>query len=321
MSDGNNYKSTMQPFEPGDIFLGCTLLNDPTDDHAGAGRILQFDADLKPKGELYTEGGNHLVGGLSFAPDGVLWAFNDLSVIHVDPRTGRQLPLSGKFLPRVYRSASFGPDGSVYLGEHMLAKDPPKGIEKLTTTKFPRIPGDNVLGYGMIYKYDASWNLVKAWDVDHCPELTGFKGVTHSTLHPSGEYITYTAETGKRIMRFDVVREQQMPDLVRYPGDDIRDGNWAIAVRYLPDGRLLVTRGKTMDLLDEDGKLLRTYELEGYGWAEIAVGRSPQEVLLANIWTGLAWRYDLDRGECTGVIDTGMKAPRRSLAGIAQYPG
>ena len=55
-------------FAPGDIFLGCTLLNDPTDDHAGPGRILQFDEDLRPKGELYTEGGTHLVGGLAFGP-------------------------------------------------------------------------------------------------------------------------------------------------------------------------------------------------------------------------------------------------------------
>ena len=64
-------------------------------------------------------------------------------------------------------------------------------------------------------------------------------------LYNEGRYITYTAETSKRIMRFDVVAERQLPDLVRYPGDDIRDGNWAIALRYLADGRLLVTRGKT----------------------------------------------------------------------------
>ena len=97
----------MQPFAAGDIFLGCTELNDPDDDHAGAGRILQYGRDLDPKGVLWTEGGRHLVGGLNFGRKGVLWAFNDLAVIHVDPKTGRQLPLSPRFLPRVYRSASF----------------------------------------------------------------------------------------------------------------------------------------------------------------------------------------------------------------------
>jgi hypothetical protein len=32
-------ENTMQPFAPGDIFLGRTLLNDPGDDHAGLGRM------------------------------------------------------------------------------------------------------------------------------------------------------------------------------------------------------------------------------------------------------------------------------------------
>ncbi len=315
-------ESTMQPFVPGDIFLGLTDLDDPTDDHAGPGRIVQYGADLRQKGELWTQGGHHLVGGLAFGPDGLLWAFNDLSVIHVDPHTGRQRPLSDKFKPRVYRSASFAPDGSIYLGEHMLAKDPPPGIEKLTTIRFPRLPDSGWLGHGRLYKYDRDWNLVREFDVDHCPELTGFKGVTHSTIHPSGRFVTYTAETSKRIMRFDVVNERQMPDLVKYPGDNIRDGNWVIALRYLPDGRLLATRSKTMDLLDEDGTLLREYSLgDTYGWAEVTLCRDPRHVMLANIWTGIAGKYDLQHGEFVGTIDTGFKAPRRSLAGIVEYPG
>ena len=315
-------ESTMQPFAPGDIFLGLTDLNDPTDDHAGDGRIVQYDAGFQKKGELWTEGGHHLVGGLAFDRKGLLWAFNDLSVIHVDPKTGRQLPLSAKFLPRVYRSANFTADGNVYLGEHMLAKDPPPGIEKLTTIKFPRLPDTGWLGHGKIYKYDRDWNLVRQYDVDHAKELTGFKGVTHSTLHPGERFITYTAETSKRIMRFDIDNEKQMLDLVQYPGENMRDGNWAIALRYLPDGRLLVTRGKTMDLLDEQGQVLRTYDLgEGYGWAETALCRDGRHVLLANIWTGIAAKLDLETGAFVATLDTGFKAPRRSLAGIAEYPG
>ena len=82
-------ESTLQPFAPGDVFLGLTDLNNPDDDHAGDGRIVQYDKDLNQKGELWTEGGGHLVGGLEFDSNGLLWAFNDLAVIHVDPKTGR----------------------------------------------------------------------------------------------------------------------------------------------------------------------------------------------------------------------------------------
>jgi hypothetical protein len=41
--------NTMKPFEKGDIFLGCTYLNDEIDDHKGDGRILQYDKELNPK--------------------------------------------------------------------------------------------------------------------------------------------------------------------------------------------------------------------------------------------------------------------------------
>ena len=316
----SDYRSTMQPFKAGDIFLGCTLLNDPHDDHAGVGRILQYDRDCRPKGILYTEGTRHLVGGLAFDRQGVLWAFDDHRVIHVDPGTGRQLP-ERRFLPRVYRSASFASDGSVYLGEHLCASAPPPGIEKLTTIDFPRIPGDGALGYGNIYRYNAEGQLDAVFEVENAPEPTGFKGVTHSTLHPSERFITYTTELGKRVMRYDVVAHRQLDDLVTYPGEDISDGQFAIAVRYLPDGRLLLTRGQSMEMLDEDGKVMREYPLPEYGWSDIAACGDPRYALLSNIFTGIMLKVDLDTGEFVGRIDTGQSKPLRALAGVAEYSG
>jgi hypothetical protein len=315
-----NNKNTMQPFEQGDIFLGLTQLNNPEDDHAGDGRIQQYDKDLNLKGELWTKGGDHLVGGLEFDRNGLLWAFNDLTVIHVDPKTGRQLPLSDKFLPRVYRSASFREDGHVFLGEHMKAKSKPtEGMAKNTTIKFPVIPGEGILGFGFLYEYDSDWNLVKIMETETARELTGFKGITHSSLHPSGKFVTYATETGKRIMRYDVVGDKQMPDLVTYPGDDIFDRVWAIAVKHLPDGRLLVTRGDFMELLDEQGTVLKTYPLETYGWSDIEICGDGEHCLVSCIWEGTVARVNIESCEIVGMIDTGMKAPSRALAGVAEY--
>jgi len=315
-------EQTLQPFEKGDIFLGATLLNDPEDDHAGDGRIQQYGADLQLKGELWTEGGHHLVGGLEFDNNGLLWAFNDLAVLHVDSKTARQLPLSDKFLPRVYRSASFRGDGHIFLGEHMKAESKPtEGPATRTTIEFPVIPGEGILGSGYIYEYDQNWNLVQVFKTETAPELTGFKGVTHSSLHPSGEFIAYATETGKRIMRYDVINDRQMPDLVTYPGDDIYDRVWAIAVKHLPDGRLLVTRGDFMELLDEEGSVLKTYPLETYGWSDIEVCGDGEHCLVSNIWEGTVAKVHVESAKVAGVIDTGMKAPNRSLAGIAEYKG
>jgi len=315
-------ESTLQPFEKGDIFLGLTLLNVPDDDHAGDGRIVQYDRDMNKKGELWTQGGKHLVGGLEFDGHGLLWAFNDLSVIHVDPETARQLPLSDKFLSRAYRSASFAKDGSVFLGEHMKAREKPtEGVATMTTIKFPIIPGEGVLGYGFIYKYDADWNLQSVFECETAPEFTHFKGVTHSSLHPNEQWVTYATETGKRIMRYDVVNDRQMPDLVTYPGDDLADRVWAIAVKYLPDGRLLVTRGDFMELLGEDGRVLKTYPLETYGWTDIEICGDGIHCLVSSIWEGTVVKVNVESGEIVGNIDTGMKAPNRTLAGIAEYKG
>ena len=315
-------EQTMQPFAPGDIFIACTLLNVPDDDHAGEGRIWQYDKDMNFKGELWTEGGEHFVGGLEVDPNGVLWAFNDFVVLHVDPKTGRQLPLSDKFLPRCYRSASFDKDGNVFLGEHMKAKKRPDNeIAKRTTTKFPVIPGEGVLGFGYVYEYDKDWNLVKTFHTECAPEMTQFKGVTHSSLHPSGKFITYATETGKRLMRYDVVNDKQMPDLVTYPGDNVFDRIWVIAVKYLPDGRLLITRGDTLEMLDEDGKVLKEYPLETYGWSDIEVCSDGLHCLVSNIWEGTVVKVNVETGETVGEIDTGFKAPNRCLAGVAEYPG
>ena len=313
-------ESTMQPFAPGDVFLGCTLLNDPDDDHAGDGRILQFDEQLRPKGVLWTKGTRHLVGGLSFDLNGLLWAFDDHTVIHIDPEYGRQLPLAD-FPPRVYRSASFARDGSVYLGEHLCAEAPPPGIEKMTTIEFPRIPDSGALGYGKIYKFNADWALEQTFDVDLAPEFTGFKGVTHSCLHPSDAFITYTTETGKRLMRYDVVNDRQMPDLRSYPGDDLRTPPWVIGGRYMPDGRLLLLDGTSFEALDEDGLTLLKHPLPEYGWAEITPCHDGEHALAANIFSGRMVKVDISSGEIVGGIQTDMKKPHRSLAGVAEYPG
>lgn len=311
-------ESTMKPFVPGDIFLGSTLLNDPNDDHAGRGRILQYDTNLNLKGVLWTEGTKHLVGGLAVDGNGFLWAFDDHVVIHVDPKTGEQLPLH-PFPPRVFRSASFANDGSIYIGEHLCGEKKKEGVG--TTIEFPIIPDAGILGYGNIYKFNADWELVKEFDVETAPEFTGFKGVTHSTLHPSEDFITYTTETGKRIMRYDVVNDRQMPDLVTYPGEDLRDGICAIAVKYLPDGRLVVTRGTTYDILDEEGSVLEERDLVEFGWTDIVVCGDGEHLLFSNIFTGTMAKVATETGEIVGTIDTEQAKPKRALAGVAEFPG
>ena len=43
-------ESDLKPFENGDILAAATILNNPDDDHAGDGRIIQYDSNLNVKG-------------------------------------------------------------------------------------------------------------------------------------------------------------------------------------------------------------------------------------------------------------------------------
>jgi hypothetical protein len=307
--------STLKPFAQGDIFLGCTYLCDPDDDHAGDGRILQYDRSLVPKGTLYTVGTTHLVVNLRFAPDGTLWAFDPFAhaVVRVGP-DGVQLP-GADFGDRGWGSVAFVADGGIVLCEYLCGDRPYQGGNMRC------LPGTDVVGYGRIAKFDAEGCKVCEFDNDLSPSRTGFHGVTHCALHPDGRTLAYITDLGARVMRFDVAAGRQLPDLLEVRDQELAERLWTTGVAYLPDGSLLLLRGSRIDLIDGDGEQRRTIELDAYGYAMITVAPDAAHVLVTNIFTGVMSRVSLASGAITGQIDTGMAKPCRSLAGVAQYPG
>ena len=304
----------MKPFELGAIFLGCTELIEDIDDHKGNGRILQYDKDFNLKGILWTEGTDHLVIGLKIDPKGILWAFDmhNHIVIRVSP-DGKQLP-NHHFANRAFSNVTFDKDGNIYLGEALVGNTPYPG------SYMKRLPGSDLLGEANIYKFDSALQLQEIYDVAYSPEFHHFKGITHSTMHPSEAFITYTTEIGKKIMRYDIQQSKQMDDLLVLPGD-LTDQNVAIAVNYLNDGRLLHSRGDRIEILNEDGAIIQTIGLEEHGWgiAQVSPSYDQEHFFTANIFTGVAMKIRISDGEILGSIDTGYRAPKRSLAGIAEY--
>lgn len=308
--------STMKPFEIGDIFLGCTYVNNPDDDHMGDGRIMQFDKYWRPKGTLYTEGTRYFIVGCKMAPDGTLWAFDchDHIAVQVSP-DGKQ---TGSWdSGRSFGSINWHDDGNLLFGEYFIGTE----IWKGTSAK---MLDSGILGDGNIYKYTPDLKPIEVYDVETAVEPTMFKGVTHSTLHPSGDFITYTTETARRLMRYDLRNNQQMDDLDGYPDADPldrADKRWFIAPSYLADGRLMCTVADGLRIYAEDGKTIKDIPLPGYGWAQVTPDVDQRYALAANVWTGVAARIDLDKGVITESIDVGFTAPNRSLAGIAVYAG
>jgi len=306
--------STMKPFAPGDIFLGCTYLCNPDDDHAGDGRILQYDRNMVPKGTLYTEGTTHLVVNLRFGPDGVLWGFDSFAhaVIRVAP-TGEQMP-AHDFGDRGWGTVCFGHDGSVYLTEYLKGDKPYEGGDMRT------LPGTDVVGYGRIAKFDAALNKITEFETDLSPSLTGFHGVTHSSMHPDGRHMAFMTDLGMRVMRIDTDSGELLTDLIHYPGGEEYVRKWTTGVAYLKDGTLCLLRGSFIDFIDAEGNSLRTIELDAYGYAMITVSNDNRFAYVTNIFTGVMSKVDLESGAIVGAIDTGMAKPSRSLAGVAVYP-
>ncbi len=308
-------QSTMKPFAPGDIFLGCTYLCDPDDDHRGDGRILQYDKNMVPKGTLYTEGTGHLIVNLRFGPDGTLWGFDGFErvVVRVSPE-GKQLDLVD-FGDRAWGNVCFGQDGKIYLGEYLNGDKPYQGGEMHT------LEGTNVVGYGNIGVFDADFNKITEYDPDLSPSMTGFHGITHTALHPDGKTYTYMTDLGMRVMRYDLEKDEQLPDLVTYPGGEEYMRKWTTGVDYLDDGTLLLLRGSFIDFIDADGQSTRNIELDEYGYAMITIANDQSHVFVSNIFTGVASKVSLSSGEIVGQIDTGLAKPQRSLAGVAEFGG
>ena len=312
--------STIQRFEPGDIFAGATLLNNPDDDHAGDGRIIQYDGDLNEKGVLWTEGTTHLLGGLKFAPDGTLWAFDSQAykVLRISPE-GKQLPYAD-FPKRSFSNVNFAPDGTAILGEHLVGAEIRLPPDRPLGTKLPFLPGEERFGDGHVFRCTVDGDVVQEYATKTHGGMPGFLGVTGSALAPDGKTLIYLSELGTQVFRYDLENDKQLPDLISYAKES---GMMAMAIGYLPNETLMMIRGNFREgpkilMLDGEGNSTREYSMEGSGWAALGQTIDNDYALLGNFFTGIVAKFDLNSGEIVARAETGVE---RALAGIAQFPG
>jgi hypothetical protein len=177
------------------------------------------------------------------------------------------------------------------------------------------VPGTNRVGDGNVYKFAADGTLLDTYDTETSTSFAGYLGVTSCVLHPSERYIIYTTETSKRLMRYDIVAKKQMPDLMTLP-QEAREFMFCIGL--CKDGTIAVTRGAKWEHIDMEGKVLRTYPLEGPGWATIKESLDGQHVFVTSFFNGTC----IKMSKVTGAIVGQCQVPaQRSLAGFAEYAG
>lgn len=313
-------ESTIQPFAKGDILVGATVLNNPDDDHAGDGRIIQYDSDLNEKGVLWTEGTTHLVGGLKFSPDNqTLWAFDSHSyaVLNISAE-GVQVP-AGDFPKQAFSNINFLPDGSVVLGDHLVGAEVRLPPDRPLGTTLPR-HADGKFGDGHAFRCATDGKLIKEYDTATHGGMPGFLGICSSTLAADGKTYIYLSELGTNLFRYDLEADKQLGDLITY---DAESGNMVMCVNTQTDGQLLLIRanfreGFFLQKLADDGSVQEEFALPGPGWAAMGHSTDPNIALIGNFFTGAVGKFDLSKGEIVAQAETGVQ---RALAGIAQYGG
>ena len=306
--------STATPFRKGDVIVASTVMNDPNDDHAGIGRLFQYDEDLNLKGEIWLQGSHHKVGGLAFGPDGKLWAMspNDPVVMEVG-RDAKQLPLR-KWSDRSYSSVTFAPDGTLWFGEHLQGK-----VTSFPqfSTKFHYLPGRDVIGDGVIEHVGADGKLLHSYKVATHGGMLGFHSVTSTVLADNGTRMVYISETGNVVKQYDLKNDRQLPDLALFKDDP--QVPMTIVMVKAADGNLLLSTGRAVVVLDvKTGAILRNYPLEGMGWAAVAPTTDGKGMIVGNFFTGDVVKVSLADGSVLKRANIGEK---RSLSGIAQFPG
>lgn len=305
------HENTIQPFEKGDVLVACTLLNNEDDDHAGDGRIFQFDADLNEKDVLWMKNTTHLVNGLKFGPDGTLWAFDQHChvVLNIDPKTCEETLVEG-LVKRSLSNVNFMKDGSKLFGEHL------KSEGNLPGTHAEPINDSGAIGEGKIFKYDPSGKLVAEFELEVHGGIARFLGVTCALLLPDDRTLLYMTETSNEVRRFDVVDGKQLPPLATY--GEGREG-FVFFLNTMPDGRLMLTRGDHIEFLNPDtGAIEHQVPQEGFGWAVICGALDNVHAYSGNFFTGEIAKFNVETGEKVASQNLGVP---RALAGVAQYPG
>jgi hypothetical protein len=306
--------STATPFAKGDIIVAATVMDNPDDDHAGTGRLLQYDANLNLKGTLWIKQTSHKLSGLTFGPDKTLYGFAPLShaVIEVDP-SAKEKPLF-QFADRAFSNVSFGKDGTMYFGEHLAGK---KTESRYVSTKLPLLKGRDVIGDGYIFRYTKDRKPLAEYHTAVHGGMEGYHAVTSLVLADNDTRAIYISETGNRILQYDLKNDKQMPDLAVFNDDpQVKMLLW---MTQMPDKSLLAITGSNMVTIDQNtGKVLREYKMGSFGWAAATPSIDGQYILVGNFMDGDVAKVSVKDGAIVARANIGEK---RSLSGVAQFPG
>ena len=173
-----------------------------------------------------------------------------------------------------------------------------------------------------LLKFDSSGHFVK----EFFPAVES-RGVDWIDLSADQCTLLYTSE-GKRILRFDVCQNKQLPDFATLPilGPVASGGEVAFALRIRPNGEVLVAAWTRVFRLDANGNIIQQYVIPGAGPPGFndlfALNLDPDG---KSFWTaiqgngtqrGQVFKVDIATG---AILATWNAQPETQLSGLAVF--
>lgn len=302
-------RGSLLPFRHGDVVVGCTLLDDPKDDHRGRGRLLHYDADLSLRQTLWIDDTTHLIQGLRFDRSRTLWAFDAFAHrvlrFSADGRRLADFPAPS----RGFSNITFAKDGRVFLGEFFVGTQSRVPLK----TTLPFLPGTRRFGDGHLFEFSRDGRLLHEHTTPVQGGMGGFQGLCFSTLSPDDSTLVYVSETGSRVFRWDLIQRRPLPDLV----EDRGQGTFFFDLAFDGADRLVLIAGTTLEILEwPSGRSLTRWPLPAFGFATLS---PPLEghTYLCNFFSGEIVRLELASGRITARVETGV---RKSASGVVEIP-
>lgn len=294
--------------QEGDLFLVLNEIDQDNIDYrkgiSGQCRIVHYDRDFNPRGELWTGEPGMLVGLLYNPHDRRLYATNPQlnSILAYDSSGGRHRLTS--YLPeRRYGNLALAQNGDILTGVHSLYGEP---IE-------------DGHGDGKLIRFNPQTRAFDFFEV----EIDGGRGGRHCisnlAVGRDDRTVYYVSEAGRRLCRYDTGSRRQLPDFVAFRENDAMR---TYGLGVLPGGEVLMACGSRAVLFGSGGGILMNYDvpLEN-GWTRAKPALDARHFYLSNFLHGLLQRRNIATGEVVGELNTGLKCSLLSLSEYQTEPG
>lgn len=276
----------------GDVIVAVNKTEQPVDFRAGLkgqGRLFHCNADLKIKRQLLT-GRDGLVIGVYLHDTGRLFATSP-QLFEVDCFDAHMKPVEVR-LPQKRRYGNLVSDqkGGVLVGIHSGYGDPEGGY-------------DDALGRGSLIRFDPDTGEARSYDVDVDGGRGGRHYVSSLAVTRDGRIAYYTSEAGKRLLRYDLEAEQQLPDLyVAGEGESLTYG-----LDVNSEGQVLLATGDGAVLFGQDGEIIRRFsDSLATGWTRASFAHDGRSFFFSNFLEGVLQRRDLETGDVLASLETGL---------------